>query len=115
MLRLPRNQLETFNRPDQYVGHVAHTTEAIRLDSKSPVQAIQRDQRFETVNRFNKYGEAYMKKPRLYPHKVVVTLGQDERTDNQFDLVENYEAEANLKNPPEAAHSGTRRFLRDSP
>ncbi|QGI67345.1 hypothetical protein CEK26_011298 [Fusarium fujikuroi] len=87
-------------RPDQRRSCCPHYT--IRLDSSQFKPS--RDQR-QTVNRFNKYvmGEAYMKEAaRLYPK----SRDEAKKRDNQFDLVERiHEAEeANLKNPPEAAH-----------
>ncbi|KAF4337868.1 arginine-tRNA transferase [Fusarium beomiforme] len=87
-------------RPDQRRSCCPHYT--IRLDSGRFKPS--RDQR-QTVNRFNKYvmGEAYIKEAaRLYPK----SREEAKKRDNHFDLVERiHEAEeANLKNPPEAAH-----------
>ncbi|KAF4428375.1 arginine-tRNA-protein transferase [Fusarium austroafricanum] len=87
-------------RPDQRRSCCPHYT--IRLDSSQFKPS--RDQR-QTVNRFNKYvmGDNYMKEAtRLYPK----SRDQAKKRDNHFDLVERiHEAEdANLKNPPEAAH-----------
>ncbi|EEU42442.1 uncharacterized protein NECHADRAFT_93290 [Fusarium vanettenii 77-13-4] len=87
-------------RPDQRRSCCPHYT--IRLDSSQFKPS--RDQR-QTINRFNRYvmGETYTKEvARLHPK----SRDQAKKRDNHFDLIERvHEAEdAQLLNPPEAAH-----------
>ncbi|KAL6412809.1 arginine-tRNA-protein transferase [Ilyonectria robusta] len=110
-----RAQRQTLNRFNKYVVGDSYGKEAARLHPKSRDQAKKRDNHFDLVERIHEAEDAKLLKPPEAAHKLVVTLENDDFTEEKYTVYKNYQQVVHKDDPAEISRKGFKGFLCNSP
>ncbi|KAH6971805.1 arginine-tRNA-protein transferase [Ilyonectria sp. MPI-CAGE-AT-0026] len=110
-----RAQRQTLNRFNKYVVGDSYGKEAARLHPKSRDQAKKRDNHFDLVERIHEAEDTKLLKPPEATHKLVVTLENDDFTEEKYTVYKNYQQVVHKDDPAEISRKGFKGFLCNSP
>ncbi|CAM1509204.1 Fc.00g029430.m01.CDS01 [Cosmosporella sp. VM-42] len=110
-----RDHRQTINRFNRYVIGDAYAKEAARLYPKSRDQAKKRDNQFDLTERIHEAEHVQLKTPPGPAHQLVVTLEDNDFTEEKFAVYENYQRVVHKDSPKDINRAGFKRFLCASP
>lgn len=110
-----RDHRQTINRFNRYVTGDVYTKEAARLYPRSRDQAKKRDNHFDLIERIHEAEHAHLKTPPEPAHQLVVTLEDNNFTEEKYHVYENYQRVVHKETPQDISRNGFKRFLCTSP
>ncbi|GAB0136261.1 hypothetical protein EsDP_00004568 [Epichloe bromicola] len=110
-----RDQRQTVNRFTKFVLGDAYIKEAARLYPKTREDIRRRDNEFSLTGRIHEAEYDHLKTPLEPTHKFVVTLENDDFTEEKYQVYDNYQRVVHRDPPEDRTPRAFKRFLCSSP
>lgn len=110
-----RDQRQTINRFNAHVLGDDYAKEAARLYPRTKEEAKKRNNEFQLTERIHEAEYAQLKTPPEPAHKLVVTLEEDNYTDEKHAVYDNYQKIIHKDEAEHRSPKSFQRFLCDSP
>lgn len=110
-----RNQRQAINRFNRYVLGESYIQEAARVCPRSRDEAKKRDNEFRLPERIHEAEYANLRRPPEPAHQLVVTLEDDDFTEEKYHVYDNYQKVVHNEAPQDRNPRAFKRFLCNSP
>ncbi|KAF4125895.1 arginyl-tRNA---protein transferase [Geosmithia morbida] len=110
-----RTQRQTANRFNKFVIGQDYASEAARLHPRTKEESRKRNNDFVLSERIHEAEYSNLKTPPEPAHKLVITLEEDNFTEEKFQVYDNYQARVHHEAPEDRSRRSFSRFLCSSP